>query len=157
MRRPTLRLNCLSRLFKKLQRHRTIANFKKPTSSPNAQYMTTTTDDAAVIAPPPQQQHPKTLATTTTAVPVVSIKYDDVNHDAYQQYDQDDDASSVSDYGDDDEDGVAVCGCGRPLDRGWHCPNCRHTCTQCGRSLIIGETCDRCARVQLPATTAIQH
>ncbi|CDH49331.1 predicted protein [Lichtheimia corymbifera JMRC:FSU:9682] len=150
MRRPTLRLNCLSRLFKKLQRHRTIASFKKPTApssslSPNAQCMTTT------AAPASQQQHLK-----TTAVPVVSIKYDDVNdgYDAYQQYDQDD-ASSVSDYGDDDEDGAAVCGCGRPLDRGWHCPNCRHTCTQCGRSLIIGETCDRCARVQLPATTAI--
>lgn len=152
MRRPTLRLNCLSRLFKKLQRHRTIASFKKPSSSlsPKAQCMTTTT-----TAPPSsQQQHPKT---TTTAVPVVSIKYDDVNdgYDAYlQQYDQDD-ASSVSDYGDDDENGAAVCGCGRPLDRGWHCPNCRHTCTQCGRSLIIGETCDRCARMQLPATTTI--
>lgn len=144
MRRPTFRLNCLSRLFKKLQRHRTttITSFNKPTS---AQYTTTSVNNATSAAA--AAQLPKAHA--TIAVPV--IKYDDVNDAAYQQYDQQD-ASSVSDYGDDVDGADAVCGCGRPLERGWHCSNCRHTCTQCGRSLIIGETCDRCVRVQLAAT-----
>ncbi|CDS03815.1 hypothetical protein LRAMOSA06770 [Lichtheimia ramosa] len=76
MRRPTLRLNCLSRLFKKLQRHRTttITSFNKPTS---AQYTTTSVNNATSAAA--AAQLPKAHA--TIAVPV--IKYDDM-HQVFQ-------------------------------------------------------------------------
>ncbi|KAI8888632.1 hypothetical protein K501DRAFT_127391, partial [Backusella circina FSU 941] len=42
----------------------------------------------------------------------------------------------------------AVCECGRELDSGWNCSNCRRQCTICNRSLSTdpSDYCERCFR-----------